>query len=110
MSDGLDKTLHDLENKVSKYTITTKSPKISNFTGKISNVNIKVILIYGFIPASIIFILASWKPSFVRKEQEDNESLDNQLSFKKFTIAVLGLSLMLCGLLFMFLRKKEIIL
>ena len=106
MSDSLDKTLNDLENKVSNYMVT--STKRSKFTGTLSKVNIKSLLIYGSIPAAIIFVIVSWKPSFVCKEKEDEDDMESHLSFKKVSITVISLSLILCGLMFMYLRKKEI--
>jgi len=108
MSDSLDVMLDSLQQKVNIYSDDTISPKISNVKGYLSKINIKATVIYGSIPVSIIFILVFWKPSFVLKEEDDSEMIDNSLSFKKMCIAVVVLSVMLDGLLFMYLRKKGI--
>ena len=108
MSDSLDNILDELQQKVDIYSETIQSPKIFIMKGYLSKINIKATAVYGSIPVCIIIILIFWKPQFVLKEEEDSEIIDNTLSFKKMCIAVIVLSVMLDGLLFMYLRKQGI--
>uniref|UniRef100_A0A6C0LWV6 Uncharacterized protein n=1 Tax=viral metagenome TaxID=1070528 RepID=A0A6C0LWV6_9ZZZZ len=107
----LDVILKSLEKKVSDLSdVNLSSPTISKdgyFEKLKSKINLKI-LVYGSIPLFIIIILALWKPSFVRKEQEDSEMLDNKISFKKFSKVVIISSIILYGLLFVFLKQKQI--
>ena len=101
----LDDILHKLEEQVNNCL---DSPKISNMKGYLSKINIKATAVYGSIPICIIIILILWKPQFVLIKEDDSEIIENTLSFKKMCIAVIFLSVIFDGLLFMYLRKQGI--
>ena len=103
-TDDLEKTLAQLEKKVSSYTTNeTKGSTLIDFTKKL---DIKILLMYGCIPVAIIILLIKWKPAFVCRETEDNHTLEKKVSFSKITMSVVIISLLIGGLLYMYLHRS----
>ena len=104
----MEEQLRLLEKKVSNYTTTPSSSILKTSSSYLSGINLKVVAVYGIVPVLTIIVLTFTKPSFICKEQEDEESLEKNISLQKLFLSTVVLSVILDGLVFMYLRKKGI--
>jgi hypothetical protein len=110
MDDNFDETLKKLGQKVNQFTkgTTSKSYEPSS-RGLVGRINIKALVVYGSPLIAIPLLLFYWKPHLVSEEVEDEEgNYKRRVNFRKLMVTTLISTLILDGLIFMYLRKKEI--
>jgi hypothetical protein len=107
MDNNFDQTLRKLGEKVTKITNYKNSSFSYKQMGK--KIKVKAIAIYGTPFVLSFIILYLWKPGFVIIEvEDDNEQYEIKVSFRKIFITSLIFGTILDGLIFLYLRKKEI--
>ena len=106
MDDSFDQTLKQLKDKVSKFA----SENHSSHSGvKKIKFNTKAILVYTTPIVLVTCVLFFTKPFFVTKEVEDSDGVVSlRINFRKLLISIIVLTAMIDGLIFLYLRKKQI--
>ncbi len=94
-----------LEDKVKRFT-TSQDLKVAKFTD--TKINTRMLLFVAP-PVIIFFILLITRPNFMMKEIQVDGNLIRRVNFSVFFWSFIGFSLMIDGLIFMYLRKLRLL-
>ena len=107
--DNFDTTLQKLATQVSQITNRSHTSYSPRSRGLKDRLNTKVMLFYGAPLVIIVALLFLVKPGFIIEEVEDSKGgLIAKISVRKLLITTLIATSAIDGLIFMYLRKKEI--